>query len=639
MIPAWCLHASETRVRTGEHDPDDVFRDVAQKMGFTIEEMTADLALLPNSGDEEFSYDDWVNVLAGIYHETDGSPEGRDLALEWSERSLKHDAEKFTKSWTSLNIDGKDKAPVTFRFAHKHAQEKRKTAEAATVKDLKQRIADTADVGALRAVAADVKRTDMDPLFRTDLTNAIRARYKAFTGDLLPVSQARDMVRYEAPNAKEIPEWLQPWVYCTQDDRFYRRRSFEAITARAFNGLNNVHMLSRQEKLEGRAMPETTASDAAQNRYEIPKVHGRMYLPGEDEIFTFQGSDWLNTFFSTSQPAVPETLTPADRAAIRLVDAHFDMLVPDPRERALVQSWLAYIVQELKRPNWAICMQGPEANGKSFIGSMMGAVLGSENVRIMFAQTIQESPFNSWAEGSLLNVIEEVKQHSQNRHTILDRLQVPISNNVVEIHKKNMSPYNAWNTAGYLLLTNHRDAIPIGAGDTRYFMTASRHQTPWAVEDFKTANPDYFNRLFDLLNSHAGALRHWLLNYPISPEFNPVSRAPKSQEHDHAVDLARSDSHDAIRDLIQVNGHPALSLVLLDATLLAEKLSEDGTPAPHPRAIHQTLLSLGFHSLGRFRVNGSEKRRFWSTTPEVFSRDVAYRQAQIVTKLDPCQGL
>lgn len=637
-IPAWCLRASETAA-LGEQDPDDMFRDATQVMGFTAEQMAADLALLPNSGDDELSYEDWLNVLAGIWHETEGSAEGHALALEWSERALKHDGEKFNKSWSSLNIEGKDRAPVTFRFVHKLAQERRRVVETATWKDFKQKISAAQEPGALKAVAAEIKQTALEPLLRNDLTNNVRARYKAVTGDLLPVGMAREMVKYEDPAAKDVPAWLAPWVYCAQDDRFYRKGTAEILTRSAFNGLHNVHMLSRQERLEGQAVPAVQASDAAQNRYEIPKVHGRMYLPGEDDVFTFQGSVWFNTYTEVSVPPVPETLTRDDRAAIELVERHFSMLIPDPRECALVKSYFAYIVQTLRRPNWAILLQGPEGNGKSFVGQMMGAILGSENVNILFAQTIQESPFNSWAEGALLTIIEEVKQHSQNRHIIMDRLQVMITNDVIEVHKKNQTPYNARNTTGFLLLTNHRDALPVTESDTRYFMASSGLQTTGDVAAFKAEHPNYFNDLWAALDNHTGALRHWLLNYPLHEEFSAKARAPYSAEHAHAVALSRPDYIDSIADVVRDAPTLCVSRLLLDTRCLTDWLVENEIVIPHTNGLRSCLVNLGFSYLGRFRINGTEPRRFWSASPSAFGDTDVERRAKIATFLDPANGL
>lgn len=639
-IPAWTLSSgSETAPRIGPADDEDVFREDTPVVGLTTEEMQSHLALIPNTGDDELDYDDWTGVLAGIFHETGGSNEGRALALEFSQRSMKHLPEDFDKKWPSFNIEGKGRAPITFRFVLKLANDRKKIIEAVAVKDLETAIMEAADVGELKAAATRAKTIELDPLFRNVIMNQIRKRYKLITGDMLSITDARSLVRYEDPEVRELPSWLRGWVYCTLDDKFFRVGTNESITTRAFNAANNIHMLSRKELLEGRANPETQASDAALNRYQVPKVHGRMYLPGEESEFIFQGSRWLNTYTDVSVPPMPEALTSADRAAIRRVEEHFAMLIPDPGELRLVLSWFAYIVQTLKRPNWALCIQGPEGNGKSFIGAMMGAVLGSENVNVIFANTIQSSDFNSWAEGSLLNIIEEVKQHSQNRHLILDRLQVLVTNDVIEIHKKNVNPYNAVNTAALCLFTNHRDALPISAGDTRYFLTASRLQTKEEVQAFKTANPDYFSLLFDCVNDHAPALRHWLMSLTLAPGFNPLARAPHSIEHDHAVRLNTSDMYSVVQDILRAGADPALSRGLVDMTKLKDAITQAGEMVPYGRALSTVLTGLGYSHLGRFKVGGAYGH-FWTARLDLFPQDEGSRAHAIRTIFaDPLGGL
>lgn len=630
-LPTWALDRAGQAPDVNHLDDDDPFREDTPVVGLPEAKIREILMAVPNTGDDEWAYDDWLNVIAGVYHETGGTIEGRDLAYEWSSQAMKHTDERFEKSWRSLDIQGKGRAPTTFRWVMKLANDSKAAKAAEAESTLRAKIAAAADSAGLKAVATDIKRTDLDPLTREALAGQIRARFKALTNTIMPIGMARNLIRYENPDVADLPDWLQGWVYCARDDKFFKAGTNELITTRAFDALFSVHLLTAKDIAEGRAEPEVLPSRAALNRYQLPKVHGRMYLPGEGSYFDFEGSRYLNSYSAASQPPLPAVWTPSGRAAAKVVEDHFSHLVSDPRERALVLSWLCSIVQTRTRPNWAVVLQGPEGDGKSFVTTLMGAVLGSENVGTLFASVIQESAFTSWAEGTLLTVIEEVKQHSMNRHTILDRLQPLITNDVIQVHVKGVSPYSAKNTAAYLLLTNHRDAVPVGAGDTRYFMVASPRQTKAAMDAFLSENPGYFSRLYGVINEEPGAVRRWMLEYPLAPGFNPRARAPRSIEHAHAVDLARPEVFDLINDALDDSRDPALSRLLLDPVLLCEALGDNHGHVTDARAIGRALASLGFTSLGRVRGADGERRRFWTLQPRSFERD---REAAIREILD-----
>lgn len=617
-IPSWVL-ARAGYSTDSVIDPDDEFVEDAQTTGLSSQEVREALFDVPNTGDREQKYDEWLGVLSGVYHEFDGANEGRDLAYEWSSQAMKHTDEEFSKTWNSLDISGKGRAPITFRFVLKMAKEFRDAEAKAEVAALKAQFTAAADTAALRQIAEAVKRTDLHTLDRGVLETALRDRYKVVTGGAtLTPAQARGMVRYEAPEISDVPEWLEGWMYVQRENVFVK--GAESLPPEQFNNRFNKEMLSRKDKLEGRAVPETRASDAALNRFEIPQVYGRMYLPGEDQFFWLDGSRYCNLYSAASLPETPATLSQAGQEAGRVLERHFEHLIADPRERALVLSWFCFIVQTNQRPNWAVLVQGPEGSGKSFLLRLMQAVLGPKNAKPLFVANIQENTFNDWAEGSQLTVVEEVRQNSKNRYAVLERLQPLITNDTIEIHRKFMSPYSAPNTAAYLLLTNHRDALPLGEGDTRYFMVASPMQTKAEMDRFKESNPAYFPALFDCVNNRAGALRRWMLDYPLHPEFNPRERAPHSRERDHAVALNKPELFSAIEDALEEQPSFSVTRFLVDPSDLVEALADHGQEAMTPEAVSRALRHMGFTQLGRFRVGGGLKRRFWTTEPEKFGR-------------------
>lgn len=73
----------------------------------SLEELTAALEAIPNSGEHELDYDRWRDVIFGIHHATGGSAEGLELARKFSAKSPKHDA-KILEERTWPYIKAKD---------------------------------------------------------------------------------------------------------------------------------------------------------------------------------------------------------------------------------------------------------------------------------------------------------------------------------------------------------------------------------------------------------------------------------------------------------------------------------------------------------------------------------------------------
>lgn len=79
-----------------------------------VKKLRSALLAIPNAGADELGYDDWLKIVMGIHHATQGSAEGLELAREFSARSAKHnDFWLERRTWTYIK-DDKDN-PVTAR--------------------------------------------------------------------------------------------------------------------------------------------------------------------------------------------------------------------------------------------------------------------------------------------------------------------------------------------------------------------------------------------------------------------------------------------------------------------------------------------------------------------------------------------
>lgn len=591
---------------------DDVFASDKAKVDLPPEELRKRLLLVPNAED----YDTWFQVGMSLWHQFDGEQDGLDLWHEWSSTAFNYDPAALDEKWDTFDAEGKNREPLTARFILKLAAEQAEVIAVETFRDIKAEIAAVAEISDLKAVAEKVKHIEFDVLQRTQIVGMVRDRFKALTKQTLTLTLARDMCRYEQPVSAELPHWLEGWVYIGVDKSFYNRRTHRMLSTEAFNAFYSRFMLTKTEILEGKSVPETRPSDYALNNRQIPTVSNKMYLPGEDDLFSYNRAPFVNSYNSLNVPDLPGKLNAAELAAVETVKGHFAHLFADANDRAVLLDAIAFIIQNPgKRLNWSILLQGTEGDGKTFFAGLLAAALGPENVNNLTAQALEERN-NAWAEGVQVNFFEEIRLHGHNRFDVLNKVKPLITNLLVSVRRMNVDWYQVLNTATYFLTTNFRDALPLDDNDSRYFILFSRFQTKEALEEFNATDPTYYQRLYDALQ-HGGALRKWLLGHKIAPTFSADKRAPDSKAKREMIRYARTEEAAALREALAFSPRVDLTKQLLSIDALTEWLVEAGLDVPYGKSMAKLLLEAGFTRVGKVRI-GKDTPIFWSQVPERF---------------------
>lgn len=600
--------------QAGEVDADDPFAEDVSAVEIDDDALRDLLLAIPNTGAGEQDYDTWVAVGMALHHHYKGTNDGLELWREWSAQAGKHVDAELDKKWPSFAVRG-TRAVKTARYIIQLGRDAQRAQKAAAVVTVKSALRSAASLDDLRLAARQIGTVDTDRPEREALMGALRAAFKRVEGSPLSVGAAKAMVT--APGDRARPSWLKGWLYLTHSDDFFNVRTGQQVTTAGFNALHNRHLAGGED---GAAVGDSAAA-LALTRWDLRCVTNRIYAPGQPVLFKLGGLDYVNSYNTRlAPPAIArEDWSDEDRANVARVDAHFEHLLSDRRERELVKSWLSHIVRTGRRPNWAILLQGTEGDGKTFLMTLMGAVLGSNNVRAVSPQTLK-SDFNGWAEGSLLTVIEEVKLQGHNRHDILNAIKPLITNPIIEIHPKGRDPYNVPNTAGYLLLTNYFDALPLSENDTRYFPICSRWQNSDALRAFMVKNPDYYDRLFEAVNQSAGALRTWLHEYPVHNEFHEHHRAPYAKSKGYMVQMARNDEAEIVETILDGSNNPIISREMLSQQALQNEAADQTGSALSSQSLKRLLSGMGFRRLCKIRV-GSELVTAWSQTPSVFETD------------------
>lgn len=604
----------------------DAFERYKPVLALSTEKVLDVLDDVPN---DDADYDTYLKVGCALHHQFKGGEDGLKLWHEWAEKSSKYDAADLNRRWSSFG-HGPDTA--TFASLIWIANETRRKAEEKAFEhtiDRAKRVASMQLLGDVKQALAKAITTD----FQFDVaTKVIQDRTKELTEVRPRAETVRKELRALMPKPEiekiERPEWCDGWVFVRRFSQFFNTETGEVLSRQAFDLAHGKHMISEDGTHNGMA-PSSVALDM----FSMQQVSDYTYLPGEDRIVMMGRLLFVNRFNQNSLPPSRMPSTPADHAAVKTMKRHFEMLIPEPVERALLIDWIAYCAQfPREKITWTPVLYSAEGAGKSWMAGLLSCLLGQDNVRSIAGENLKEDK-TSWAEGRKVVVIEEVRLHGNSRYDVLDKMKPYVGNESVPVRRMHTDLYEIVNVTNYLMFTNYEDALPINRGDRRYFIIRCSLQTASQIERFVQENPNYFTELFDATTYYGDVLRHWFLTHRISDAFQPKGRAP----HTVAKDLMREagEADDSLSDLEELinQGEPDMC----DALLNGSKLRGEFGLGLSSRQFGDLMKRAGFVLIGKFRMDGrgSAKTTYYTRDFTPFSGPAEGHLAIIRNMLDP----
>ena len=608
----WNRKAGGISAAQGPVDETDPFVEDRSKPIISEDELHKKLLLVPGVDD----YDTWFQVGMALHHHYDGGDRGLELWHEWSAPGTEYSTEACDEKWPTFEIEGKQRAPMTARIIIKLANQAQSVLYTETLAEVEDELKAADDRASLKAACERIKHLEIDQLTRETLIGAIQKKFKTITGQPLRIGVARDMIRFENPEQRALPFWLEGWVYCTHSETFYNMKSHEELSQAAFNNVFGRFMLTKKDILEGRSTPEHVPHHVALHLHQIEVVENRMYLPNDSQLFWVNGRRYVNTYTDRLVPVTPEVISARDQRNVDIVVGHAAHLFEVERDRELFLDFMAHVVQGGQRPDWAVVLQGTQQDGKTFFYRLLCALLGKDNCKSVDADALEEK-YTPWAEGSQVIFFEEVKMHGHNRFDVLNKLKPKITNEVVDVRRMGVDRYEALNTAAYLLSTNFRDALPLDDEDSRYFILFSRFQRQEDLVAWKLKNPRYYDDLHEALFESTGAIRRWFLNRIPAPEFNHNGRAPDSAARQEMIGYSMSEDRSILDEILDESTEVDLSSHLLNSRKVSDAMHERDVEPPYGRAMTRLLLDAGFTRMKKVRV-GDTVDLYWSRRPQLF---------------------
>ena len=603
-LPVEAVAALMVNKAKSEEDNDLLSILARQPIDITLEDAEMYLSKLDDSCADDRST--WLKVSQAIAHQFGDTETGLRLFNEFSARCPeKFDKRKNLRVWKSLFKNLPDN-PVTFKTVIDLAGGKNSIItdkfdllleEAANVDTLEK-------YNAFKAKIKEIPKYEMADDMRSMLAGEL---YTAFgkSNNITKTDIKKALVVEKKPkqqdNEMTVPFWLDGWVYVEMTCEFFNTDLNYAIKREAFN--------AKYDRESECLFAEKNASTLALVDYRIPTVVDKMFWPGVGMIFEHEAKRMVNAYhLSGATPA--NSIDFEGEVAIAALLKHIEFTLEDKREQTILLDWLTYIIQNPgHRINWALLLQGAQGVGKSYFVTLLQHILG-EHVRNLDPTAIA-GRFTGWAHGALVVAVEEIRISGTNKYEVLDRMKPFITNATVQIEEKGRDHRTVPNFTSYLLLTNHKDAIPLTSGDRRYCVMFSRVQTEeqlYRELGGKDGAEKYFDNLFDLTKDNAPALARWFLSRQISADFKPKGRAPETKAREMMMAISTSPERDAVENLIDKHECEVINKDVLDVTWLNHLCKLEGDELPKTRTLSAILLEMGYEQIEGRRLKVSKTR-------------------------------
>lgn len=578
------------------------------------------------------SMDEWIKMGMALAHQfPDNLEEAFEIWNTWSKKGgdVYPGLKTAEYRWNSWKSNPTDRNPVTIKTLFKLAKDSgwsNPELGDRIFKDLKAWLEsrtnheELVDRGIERIIAAP-----MSQVYEQALLKIIQVKAKKMGVDSgLPYytkqlkakkAEISEFERKKKEHEKGTPNWAKGLIYISELEVFQRFGTGEKVTRSSFDSTYGVHLLPTDKELEqmgslsrsAKLTPIVRPQDYVLNELEIPRVHNEAYDPAnpQDHITVKGGVRFVNTYRQSYHPPKKDK---AERQGKVFLD-HVGLLIREPEYQRRLVDFIAFMVQNPGRKiRWAFLIQSAQGNGKGLLAKCLRGIFGRGNIKTVDPEAIF-SPFNDWACGTQLTVMNEIRVTGHSRHDVMNKLKEPIADDQVSINQKFRDNREVDNVTNYLMFTNHRDALALEERERRYFVVFSQLQTDKDIDRLHKSGA--LKPLQDLVDANSfGGLRSFFEDWTISPTFCPDSPPPKTVYFREMANLTKADGDILLDDLLKDGTNPWIQPDILSASAVLSAINAELPKATSGRVVNSMLTTAGFESCGRMTVCG-ERHQVW----------------------------
>jgi hypothetical protein len=597
-IPQWVLDVVGEPSNLGPV-PDAEFEPV-----YTDEEFKTLLNLL--NVDDFREHDKWLSLMLACTHSSTVN-DGKEAFMDWTtgkgEGEFAGDWDIISDRWDYNFGQNRNKAGRAFRVGTFN-----KFLRDAGFGD---RVENEPPTSASDDFAGDTP--DAAPLRATKLDPKTKEFVAAEEAD--PAKIRRD--KAQRRKMKSFLETLKDYTLCTSPVSFIASNSTDLISKATFSARYNPSTASMQ-------VPTRYKDDAAKYVISLPygkieRVDGLCYRPGDEQrIVDGKANMWV-------KPAIE----PLDEKPTILL-GHVEYLIPDEVERKLVLDWMAHCVQKpmVKLMFALLIVDDKGRTGKSYLGYLMRALLGEQNVLMVGEDDKIGEKFNAERLNKCFTFIHEVMP--EGKVNIIRSLRSAITEDGVWIEKKGVDKFLAENRNNIMAASNFIRAVKMMQDEGRWAVARGATDIRFCDDEgFATdKSVAYYNKLFvsigmgpDPTVEGFGLEARRALNFFMKRDlssFNGQSAAPKTKAKSEIAEVTQGNWASFLNEKKADKAAP-FTRELFTAQEVLDVLAERFTTADkadaRTPALSDALMECGCRKIEKQGRVGEKKTRFWTLSP------------------------
>lgn len=497
------------------------------------------------------------------------------------------------------------------------AKVKRSIQRADSLNDLERRL------DKIRAIPT----TDFRDLHRDLVAPEVQKKFHELTGEKITKVTARKMLAPTLENLRaqaegqELPKWLKPWVYLSQDNKFLHTETKELLPKEGFNA-RFAKEAADYAGSTNLGIAKLSAADLAWSVFEMPKPYTTRYLPAGPLLFEEDGALFANSY----KPPMVESGGYKGNEGVKLLKRLLEDLFPAKEHRCMIMDFLVHCVRHPeKKLKYALLIKGPENEGKTLLADLVAKLLGDSNCSVINSDMLREK-FNGWAHEKLFCIVEEIRVPGREVEEVLNKLKPVITNSTIPVRRMQKDGTRERNFANLFMTTNDDDALKIECDNTRYLVLFTRFRSndevkAWQKKLRDEEGEEYPRLLWEHIQFRPAQFIEAFAKYEFSEFYDPVGRAPMTVFKQIMAEDGKTDERSLLEDMLASGDVPGITddvLIwsafkeILDARDLGSHLKNSG--------VGKFLKPFGFVKAAPIsdRLNGKVVRwRVWTRNLEL----------------------
>lgn len=327
----------------------------------------------------------------------------------------------------------------------------------------------------------------------------------------------------------------------------------------------------------------------------IEVVDGTAFEPAADgaRIIWVNGHQMFNRY-----PICPIPMADGNyhgHPAVELVVNHIKAMFSADAD--FVLNWMSFQVQRYgEKLRFAAVIVGVQGDGKTMIfDKLTRALVGHDHVKTVSPVQVNE-PYNDWAANIGVVVVEELMVQGTNKQQVIDEFKPLVTNDTIAISEKYKSARQVRNTANFVILTNHLNALPIASDDRRFHVLKTSTETRADLPP-----PSHFKAMHNAIDNHADVLRGYFLDRDLTG-FNSNQPPPSTSAKELMREMQLNNEQLWVEEILK-NPERGYRQECFSLSIVRAHLKQEHGFTLAPRNTEAKLNEIGYLKYGQLKID------------------------------------